>query len=121
MAASAGRFYFGRLDASLSGDLPHNTHAETAYLWMSLVVELRALWVYNLYQKALNEANSSLSLRGIIAEEDNHLVDMVARLNEIGFAPDAALPAACATEKKLFEKLFAALQNERPALTALAS
>ena len=112
MCAASGRLYFGRLDAELTAKLPKNAHREVAYLWVSLVVELRAIWVYRLYQDILNVAASALSLKGIMAEEDRHLQDMITRLDEIGFDTDAAIPAARETEKKLFGRFLNALQDE---------
>lgn len=109
MCAPAGRFYFGRLDSGLTQPLPGSVHRETGYLWVSLIVELRAIWVYRRYQKALLDAGLPLSIKGIIAEEDRHLEDMVKRLDEIGFDSEGALPRAVALEKKLFERLMSAL------------
>ncbi len=108
LACGPGKLYFGRLDAGLTRDLGHD-HAETGYLWVSLVIELRAIWVYRLYQQALLAAGYPLPLKGIIAEEDKHLIDMVARLDEIGFDTAAALDSAQQLEKTLFSRLFAAL------------
>lgn len=112
MAAASGRFYFGRLDSGLTAKLADDAHRETGYLWVSLIVELRAIWVYRLYQKALAAAGIPLSIKGILAEEDRHLEDMVTRLAEIGFDADTALPGACELEKTLFAKLLAALQAD---------
>ncbi|MGZ3304290.1 MAG: hypothetical protein ACXU8U_00395 [Asticcacaulis sp.] len=108
LTAGPGRLYFGRLDSGLTRPLG-KVHPETGYLWVSLVVELRAIWVYRAYQQALAEAGYPLPLKGIIAEEDKHLIDMVDRLDEIGFDMSAALPAAQQLEKSLFMRLFAAL------------
>jgi len=113
LAAGSGKLYFGRLDSGLTRGMTSNggkVHAETGYLWVSLVIELRAIWVYRLYQKAVTEAGYPLPLKGIIAEEDKHLIDMVDRLGEIGFDTAAALPGAMALEKTLFTRLFAAMQ-----------
>jgi hypothetical protein len=110
LAAGPGKLYFGRLDAGLTKDLGQ-THAETGYLWVSLVIELRAIWVYRLYQQELTAANVPLPLKGIIAEEDKHLLDMIARLDEIGFDTAAALDRAQQLEKTLFARLFAALDS----------
>ncbi|MDI7776643.1 hypothetical protein [Asticcacaulis sp. EMRT-3] len=111
MCAGPGQLYFGRLDAGLTGGFPAKSHAEIGYLWVSLVVELRALWVYRLYQKALSAASYPLPLKGIIAEEDNHLISMVERLDELGFDTEAALAPACELEKHLFGKLFGHLRS----------
>ncbi len=110
MSATAGQFYFGRLDSGLSAALPDGSHAETAYLWVSLVIELRALWVYRFYQQALIAAKYPTSLKSIIAEEDNHLEAMTERLAELGFDCESALPGAIALEKSLYERLFASLR-----------
>jgi hypothetical protein len=114
MSAASGRLYFGRLEAGLTTHLPPDAHRETGYLWVSLVVELRAIWLYRLYQQALAAANLVLSLKGVIAEEDRHLVDMVARLSEIGFNVVEFLPGAGLYEKARFEKLLSALQRGAP-------
>ena len=112
LCASAARFYFERLDAGLTSDMLSLAQREARYIWVSYVVELRAIWVYRLYQEVLTETGHAMSLKGVIAEEDRHLIDMASRLGEIGFDADARLPAACAFEKGLFVKLFAALQRE---------
>ncbi len=109
LAAGSGKLYFGRLDSGLTRGLG-KVHAETGYLWVSLVIELRAIWVYRLYQKAVTEVGYPLPLKGIIAEEDKHLIDMVDRLGEIGFDTAAALPSAMDLEKTLFTRLLAAMQ-----------
>jgi hypothetical protein len=109
LAAGSGKLYFGRLDSGLTRPLG-DVHAETGYLWVSLIIELRAIWVYRLYQKALTAAGYPLPLKGIIAEEDKHLIDMVDRLDQIGFDTSAALPGAMELEKTLFARLFAAMR-----------
>lgn len=108
MAAGSGRLYFGRLDAGLARDLSES-HPETAYLWVSLVIELRALWVYGVYQQELVEARFPMPLKSILAEESRHLLDMTDRLAELGFDTAAALPTALDLEKSLFAKLLAAM------------
>lgn len=108
LAAASGRLYFGRLDAGLTRGLA----GEAGYLWVSLIVELRALWVYRLYQQALDAAGLKLSLRGVIAEEDRHLEEMIARLDALGFDADARLAPALALEQTLFRTLLAALQAQ---------
>jgi len=109
LAAGPGKLYFGRLDSSLTRGLG-KVHAETGYLWVSLIIELRAIWVYRLYQQELQAAGHPLPLKGIIAEEDKHLIDMVDRLVEVGFDTAAALSGATALEKTLFTRLFAAMR-----------
>ena len=111
LSASAARFYFERLDAGLTANMLSKDQREMRYLWVSFVVELRAIWVYRFYQEALSEADHPMSLKGVIAEEDRHLIDMASRLDEIGFNAAELLSAACALEKGLFEKLLGSLQQ----------
>lgn len=112
LCAGPGRFYFGRLDAGLTQPLAKTVHRETGYLWVSMVVELRAIWVYRRYQQVLTQAGLPMSLKGIIAEEDRHLEDMVERLDEIGFDVEQALPAAMALEQHLFSRLLVSMRAQ---------
>ena len=111
LCAASARFYFERLDVGLTGAMLSKAEREARYLWVSFIVELRAIWVYHRYQEILTAAAHPLSLKGVIAEEDRHLIDMASRLDEIGFNTAELLPAACALEKGLFEKLLGALQQ----------
>ena len=43
--------YFGRLDASIASALGPDAHHEVPYLYVSLTIELRAIWTYRLYQQ----------------------------------------------------------------------
>ena len=43
--------YFGRLDASIDDALGPDVHVEIPYLYVSLTIELRAIWTYRLYQR----------------------------------------------------------------------
>jgi hypothetical protein len=117
LCMAAGRFYFGKLDARLSATLPDKRHTELAYLWTSLVVELRALWVYRFYQRALVTAKYPMFLKSLIAEEDLHLESMIGRLGDLGFDAEAALPRAIALEKSLFDRLLKALTAQVPVQT----
>lgn len=72
-AASSARMYFGRLDSGIS---LHTGPGELAYLYVTQAVEVRATWLYHLYEGALRRAGHPLSLRSVIAEEDLHLACM---------------------------------------------
>ena len=111
LCTGAARFYFERLDAGLTGGLAGKALRETRYLLVSYIIELRAIWVYHRYQDSLTAAQHPLSLKGVIAEEDRHLVDMESRLQEIGFPTLETLPGACTLEKGLFERFFGALTS----------
>lgn len=96
--------YFGRMDAGISkkvGDA-------AAYGWVSLIIELRACWVYDMYQEALVKSSDHMSLKSLLAEEDKHLADM---FDMCGGDYDT-LKALSAYETGLFETFWNALENE---------
>jgi len=83
LAGAAARGYMERLDAEILHELDGEPASPLPYLYMSLIVELRAVWFYRLYQDALIEHGLSLSLRSVLAEEELHLDAMLARLGEM--------------------------------------
>jgi hypothetical protein len=72
MALVSARMYFGRLDAGIT----QRVKGEDAYPWVSLIIELRACWLYAIYQEALQASGMQLSLKSLLAEEDMHLAEM---------------------------------------------
>jgi hypothetical protein len=111
VAPASARAYMGRLDAairqSVSGGAP-----EVPYLYMSLIVELRAVWFYRLYQAALDAAQTGISLKSVLAEETLHLDAMLARLRETD--PDASrhLQDFAAIEDGQFRALWRAVESD---------
>lgn len=105
MPASA-RMYFQRLEACIVRSLPRPAHKLAVYLYMSMIVEFRAIWAYGLYQDALIRLAHPLSLRSLLAEESGHLAEMEARLDEIGAFDRGRVGAFCAIERRLYEKLL---------------
>jgi hypothetical protein len=53
--------YFGRLDAGITKEVGD----EAAYPWVSLVIELRACWLYEIYQDVLERSGVALSLKAL--------------------------------------------------------
>lgn len=95
--------YFGRMDAGISkivGD-------EAAYGWVSLIIELRACWLYSIYQEALEASDYQLSLKSLIAEEDGHLAEMY----EMCGSDTTRLRELSAYETELFGKLWSKIDN----------
>ena len=113
MCRDAALMYFGRLDASLSQALPATLPPDIPYLWVSLVVELRANWVYHLYQEVLTAARHRLSLRSVLAEEKAHMRDMYADLLQADGQAPARLPGFAALETGLFERFWLQLQDQQ--------
>jgi hypothetical protein len=53
-----------------------------AYLLVTYAIEVRADLIYPIYQDVLSEANSKVSVRSIIIEEQGHLEEMIAQLEK---------------------------------------
>ncbi len=104
-APAAARGYMGRLDAGIARDFADGDEGPLPYLYMSLIVELRAVWFYRLYQETLTELEQSLSLRSVLAEEELHLNAMLAHLTEM----DPECPSRVARFKALEQQRFGAL------------
>jgi len=111
LAPAAARMYFQRLEAATVRTLGRECGPRAAYLYMSMIVEFRALWFYGLYQEALQRARHVLSLKRVIGEEENHLDEMATRLDAAGERSDAHVTALLARERALYSRLLAALDR----------
>lgn len=96
--------YFGRLDAGISKKVGD----DNAYGWVSLIIELRACWLYAIYQDALEKSSDHMSLKSLLAEEDRHLAEMFDMCGE----DYDILKALSAYETELFVKLWTHLEGE---------
>ncbi len=96
--------YFGRLDAGIT----KRVSEKKAYGWVSLIIELRACWLYAIYQKALEASSDHMSLKSLLAEEDRHLAEMFEMCGE----DYGELKALSALETSLFVKLWEALEAD---------
>ncbi len=104
--------YFGRMDAGISKEVGD----DAAYGWVSMIIELRACWLYHIYHDVLEKSSVKLSLKSLIAEEDMHLAEMY----EMCGHDVARLKALSAYETELFGKLWAALENDSQAFARAA-
>ncbi|HEX7080790.1 MAG TPA: hypothetical protein VF329_07235 [Gammaproteobacteria bacterium] len=111
LAPAAARMYFQRLEAAMVRTLARQRSVRATYLYMSMVVEFRALWFYRLYQQTLARAGGAPTLKRVIGEEQNHLVDVARRLETAGELSDARTDAFLAVEKGLYARLLGAMQR----------
>jgi len=83
-----------------------------AYLLVTYAIEVRADELYPIYQEILSEFDSPVNVKSIIAEEENHLEEMVHQLKE--FSPDwkKISKDVCTIENELFNKWQMELQKE---------
>jgi hypothetical protein len=111
LAPATARMYFQRLERATVRTLAERSSERAAYLYMSMIVEFRALWFYGLYQQALRRARHALSLKRVLGEEQAHLSEMVERLDAAGELDDARAAHLLDAERKLFERLLAGLER----------
>jgi len=100
------RAYFQRLEATMKRSFAPGAHGRAIYLHMSLVVEFRAVWGYRLYQQVLDQQGSGLSLKGLLAEEQGHLIDMVRRIEQIEALQMDRLLEFCGVEQRLYARML---------------
>jgi hypothetical protein len=111
LAPATARMYFQRLECATVRTLAERCSRRAAYLYMSMIVEFRALWFYRLYQQALRKARHGLSLKRVLGEEQAHLGEMVQRLDTAGELDEARATNLLDAERKLFERLLAGLER----------
>lgn len=109
LAPAAARMYFRRLEAALVARLERERSARAAYLYMSMIVEFRALWFYGLMEQTLKRCGHPMSLKRVLGEEKHHLADMAERLEHAGELSDARAGAFLSLERRLYARMLAAL------------
>lgn len=118
---ASAKMYFGRLDAGIAAVVGPDADGEVPYLWVSLIIELRAIWTYRMYQAALQAAaGAGLSLKSVLAEEELHLEQMLARLRELDARFVERVPIFLRLEERLFRTLWTALESPYAAVPQAA-
>ncbi len=107
LAGAQARAYMGRLDAFIA----QHVSGKSAYLFMSLVIEIRATWFYELYQEVLKSSGQSLKLTSLLAEENGHLAEMREQLAQLVTESEMQLKSFIACEESLFLKLLHGLEE----------
>jgi len=83
-----------------------------AYLLVTYAIEVRADELYPRYQAVLTQQNSPVNVRSIIAEEENHLLEMRNQLKEFSSDWQVLCDDAVKCERILFTDWIAALNQE---------
>lgn len=105
LCPASAAMYIGRLDAETTQLVGHTD----AYPWVSFCIELRACWLYHLYQSVLDTAGEAgFSLASVIGDEDHHLQDMQTLCKTL---PDyeSHLTRLMAREAALYQRFASAL------------
>jgi len=111
LAPAAARMYFQRLEAALAGHLEPAADTRATYLYMSMIVELRAIWFYGLYQQVLLRHRHPLSLKRLLGEEQNHLTEMATSLGHADELSDDRVDTFVRTEHALYARLLESLER----------
>jgi hypothetical protein len=119
LAGTAARFYMGRLDARITSALPSGNDA-LPYLYISLVIEDRAIWAYRIYQLVLDEADCGVSLKPMLAEEKLHLDAMLHQIERQDIQAGERIPRFYAFEHAGFERLWNSIEQARARIRVTA-
>lgn len=112
IAGANAHMYMGRLDAHIADALGVHAPAQAAYLYMSLIVELRAVWFYRIYQGVPAPHEAPVNLNSVLAEEELHLSEIQTRLAEIDRDVETRLAAFADFEDSRFRVLWNAVEND---------
>jgi hypothetical protein len=111
LAPAAARMYFQRLESAIVRALDRRSGARAVYLFMSMIVEFRALWFYRLYQQTLQRERHPWSLKRVIGEEQNHLGDIASRLELTGERSETRVSDFLGVERALYARLLGSLER----------
>jgi len=112
IAAPFARMYFKRLESYIALDVKDEAEPlRVAYLYMSMIIEFRAVWSFELYQRCLDTAGIKLSLKSLLAEEQGHLSEMEENLANLDADTSERINRFLAKERVLFERLLDRLET----------
>lgn len=115
IAPTASKHYLLALDLRTSRYLRDQLHLQgaelkfAAYLLVTYAIEVRADQLYPVYQAALQQAGSKVSVRSIIVEEQGHLEEMIIQLKEFSLTWESHAAHICAIEEQLHSEWINAL------------
>ncbi|MCJ0743306.1 hypothetical protein [Pedobacter montanisoli] len=118
LAPNHTKYYLHNLDVKVCRYLKKHFNLSgydlkfAAYLFVTYAIEVRADELYPVYQQVLSEAQSKVTVKSIILEEEGHLEEMINQLNE--FSPDWKQHAdeIVKIEDEMFKMWMQALANE---------
>jgi hypothetical protein len=117
LGGTLSRNYLGSLDVAIcrylkkEKKLAGNALKEMAYLLVTYAIERRASELYPLYQQVLKEKKSPISVKSILLEEDQHLVEIEGELAVFPEGQKLCEPA-CMVESDLCRKWLCAIESE---------
>ncbi|ANG65801.1 hypothetical protein JG731_03215 [Chlamydia gallinacea] len=106
LGGNIAKYYLHLLDLRISKLLKTHYHINnqrlktTAYILVTSAIEMRAFEVYPIYHRVLQNVESTITIKSIILEEQEHLEEMEAELSTLPHANEL-LSQACAFESSL--------------------
>ena len=79
---------------------------------MSLIVEFRAVWAYEILERCIAREKLGFSLQKLLAEEQGHLNSMVRRLNADARFSQQYVSQFWDQERKLYVRLMNAIEKQ---------
>jgi hypothetical protein len=118
LAGNAGESYLQALDRRAEEallDLPPDARGEANYHLTSAAIEVRAQVFYPIYDRCLQDNHVGFSVAAISKDEDRHLEEMAAGLEQS--LPDwrRRLEAVLAAEEALYARFLHAVERALPA------
>ncbi len=110
LGASASLQYLNRLDIEVCRFLKANGYSpirDIAYLLVTYAIELRADALYPEYHKALKSTKSTVTVKSIMLEEEEHLREMEEQLKAY---PESLKKMAIDLEATLFENWLRSIE-----------
>lgn len=113
--------YFQSLDHQCEAqfaDRDEAARAKLTYLYVTWLVERRALDVYGLYKKVLGDGAIAQKLDGLLTEEEGHLRQVESEIAHYDPQHEARAPLVIALEARLYEAFIGILAASLTADTA---
>lgn len=124
LAAASGLLYFQRLDHGIARDvrrrLDRRDIVAACYYHVTAAIEERALDFYGRYNRLLSARAIGLRLDGVIAEEEGHLAEMYAALEDLDPDAGAAAERYRAQEGRLFAGFLSGIERALDAFDSQA-
>ncbi len=115
LCGEAAEDYFQTLDHACHealSDQSEETRTALVYLYVTWLIEIRALDVYTEYRKALASIGYAQALDGLLAEEEQHLSRVAGALQKRDADFATRSKAFSALEAGLYEKILGAFEAE---------
>ncbi|MFZ8934111.1 MAG: hypothetical protein ACO20H_01620 [Bacteriovoracaceae bacterium] len=109
--------YLNLLDVQISKNIKRLLNLDgqelkmASYLLTTYCVEVRAEWLFSLYQELLNKLNININLATILKEEENHLEEMMLEIDK-NEKVKKLIPLCLEIEGQLFFNLFDSIRKE---------